>query len=139
MYPAKRMLEAVDGADIVAACLPLTQETRGLIDRRVFAAMGPGAIFLSVGRGRTVNQRDLIDALRSGSLAGAVLDVAEEEPMPPQCPLWDMEQVIITPHVSGSDRDAANAAEIFSIFMDNLRRYFAREPLRNIVDKTKGY
>ena len=139
VYPAEKILEAVDGADIVAACLPLTRKTKGLIDQRVFAAMGPGAIFLSVGRGKTVNQQDLIDALRGGSLAGAMLDVAEEEPMPLECPLWDMEQVIITPHVSGSDLDEANGAKIFSIFMDNLRRYFAKEPLRNIVDKTNGY
>lgn len=139
VYPVDRMLEAVAEADIVAACLPLTKETEGLIDRRVFAAMKPGAIFLSVGRGRTVVQGDLTEALRSGRLAGAMLDVAEVEPMPPDCPLWDLENVIITPHVSGSDRDAPNAAEIFNIFMDNLRRYFAGEPLCNIVDKQKGY
>lgn len=139
VYPVEQMLEAVAGADIVAACLPLTRETEGLIDRRVFAAMKPGAIFLSVGRGKTVVQADLIQALESGKLAGAMLDVAEVEPMPQDCPLWDMENVIITPHVSGSDRDAPNAAEIFNIFMDNLRRYFAGETLRNIVDKNKGY
>lgn len=139
MFPVKQILEAVQGADIVAACLPLTDETAGLIDRRVLECLRPGAIFLNVGRGKTVNQQDLIDALRGGGLAGAMLDVAQEEPMPPDCPLWDMENVIITPHVSGSDQDAANAAEIFSIFMDNLARYFAKEPLINIVDKKKGY
>ena len=139
VYPVERILEAVAEADIVAACLPLTKETEGLIDRRVFAAMKTGAIFLSVGRGKTVVQEDLTEALKAGKLSGAMLDVAEVEPMPQDCPLWDMENVIITPHVSGSDRDAPNAAEIFNIFMDNLRRYFAGETLRNIVDKNKGY
>lgn len=139
MFPVKQLTQAVRGADIVAACLPLTGETQGLIDRRVLEEMRPGAIFLNVGRGKTVNQQDLIDALLGGGLAGAMLDVAEEEPMPPDCPLWDMENVIITPHVSGSDLDAANAAEIFAIFMDNLARYFAKKPLCNIVDKKKGY
>ncbi len=139
VYPVEKLPEAVQGADIVAACLPLTRETKGLIDRRVFAAMRPGAIFLNVGRGKTVNQQDLIHALQGGGLGGAMLDVAEEEPMPPECPLWDMEHVILTPHVSGSDQDEANAAEIFSIFMDNLSRYFAGQPLRNVVDRKKGY
>ena len=139
VYPTERLPEAVRGADIVAACLPLTQETRGLIDRQVFEEMRPGAIFLNVGRGKTVCQQDLIHALLGGGLAGAMLDVAEEEPMPPDCPLWDMDNVIITPHVSGSDQDAANASEIFSIFMDNLARYFAKRPLINIVDKKKEY
>lgn len=138
VYPVSELNTAVRDADIVAACLPLTKETAGLIDKRVFDAMD-GAVFLNVGRGKTVRQKDLIDALQSGVLRGAMLDVAEEEPMPPECPLWDMEQVILTPHVSGSDRDADNTAEIFAIFTDNLTRYFAGQPLRNIVDKNKGY
>ncbi len=139
VYPMERLAEAVADADIVAACLPLTAATQGRLDRSFFEAMQPGAFFLNVGRGKTVRQRDLIDALQSGGIAGAMLDVAEEEPMPPDCPLWDMENVIITPHVSGSDQDADNIAVIFSIFRENLRRYFAGEPLRNIVDRSVGY
>ena len=139
VYPVERLKEAVAGSDIVAACLPLTGQTLGLIDKDVFDAMEAETIFLNAGRGKTVVQQDLIDALRQGRICGAMLDVAEEEPMPPDCPLWDMEQVIITPHVSGSDLDADNAAVIFEIFQDNLERYFAGRPLRNVVDKTKGY
>lgn len=139
VYPVERLTEAVRGADIVAACLPLTGETAGLIDRQVFEAMRPGAIFLNVGRGKTVKERDLIAALQGGPLAGAMLDVTEQEPLPPESPLWDMEQVILTPHVSGSDQDEANAAEIFAIFTENLSRYFAGQPMKNIVDKKKGY
>lgn len=139
VYPVEARLEALRGADVVAACLPLTGETAGLLDQAFFAAMEPTAIFLNVGRGKTVVQEALIHALETGGISGAMLDVTQEEPLPPESPLWEIEQVIITPHVSGSDRDAANAAEIFRIFTDNLRRYFAGEPLRNIVDKNKGY
>lgn len=137
LYPVEQLKEAVRDADILAACLPLTQETQGLLDREIFQAMQPGGIFLNVGRGKTVCQADLIEALQTGRLGGAMLDVAETEPMPPECPLWDMENVILTPHVSGSDRD--NGGAIFAIFMDNLDRFFRDQPLKNIVDKQKGY
>lgn len=139
LYPVEDFHEAVAEADVVAACLPLTPETEGLIDRSVFAAMKPGAVFLNVGRGKTVAQQALIEALQRGHLAGAMLDVAEVEPMPEDCPLWEMENVIITPHMSGSDEDAANSAEIFRIFTENLKRYFSGEPLENVVDQEKGY
>lgn len=139
VHPVTALSDVVQGADVVAACLPLTAETAGLIDQEILFNMKPGSIFLNVGRGKTVNQDDLIAALRQGPIAGAMLDVFAEEPLPPDSPLWDMEQVIITPHISGSDLDADNAAAIFSIFCDNLTRYFAKKPLRNIVDKAKGY
>lgn len=139
VHPVTALSDAVQGADVVAACLPLTSETAGLIDQEILFNMKPGSIFLNVGRGKTVNQKDLIAALRQGPIAGAMLDVFAEEPLPPDSPLWDMEQVIITPHISGSDLDEANTAAIFSIFCDNLTRYFAQKPLRNIVDKAKGY
>jgi phosphoglycerate dehydrogenase-like enzyme len=139
VYPMGDLLEAVRGADLVAACLPLTQETQGCIDRVVFQAMGPESIFLSVGRGKTVVQADLVEALETGIIYGAMLDVAEQEPMPEDCPLWTMDRVIITPHISGSDLDEANSQEIFSIFMDNLSRFFAGLPLHHIVDRQKGY
>lgn len=139
VYPVSRLQEAVAEADVVAACLPLTSETAGLIDKGVFDAMENHPVFLNVGRGKTVCQRDLIEALGSGTLSGAMLDVAEEEPMPEDCPLWDMENVIITPHISGSDLDPENTEQIFGIFYDNLTRWFQGQPLRNIVDKSKGY
>lgn len=139
IYPISRLPDAVIGANVVAACLPLTKETEKLLDRAFFAAMEPGSIFLNVGRGKTVDQQALIQALQSGHLSGAMLDVAEEEPMPPECPLWDMENVIITPHISGSDLDPENTELIFKIFMDNLSRYFKGLPLENVVDRNKGY
>ena len=134
-----RRLEAAAQADVVAACLPLTPETRGVLDHSFFAAMKPGAIFLNTGRGKTVCQKDLIDALRSGHLGGAMLDVAEEEPMPPDCPLWDMDNVFLTPHISGSDLDPQNTQKIFEIFLDNFTRYVQEQPLHHVVNRTQGY
>lgn len=139
VYPMSRRLEAVRNADVVAACLPLTQETQGVLDRQFFRSMKSGAIFLNVGRGKTVRQTDLIEALRSGHLGGAMLDVAEEEPMPPDCPLWDMENVLITPHISGSDLDPQNTQKIFDIFRGNFIRYVQGQPLQNVVNRTQGY
>jgi phosphoglycerate dehydrogenase-like enzyme len=101
--------------------------------------MAEGAIFLNVGRGKTVKQAALIRALETGHLSGAMLDVAEQEPMPQDCPLWDMEQVILTPHVSGSDLDPQNGELIYQIFMDNLHRYLSGQPLQNVVDRNLGY
>ena len=139
VYPMSRRLEAVRNADVVAACLPLTKETRGILDRQFFQVMKPGAIFLNVGRGKTVCQSELIEALRSGHLGGAMLDVAEEEPMPSDCPLWDMENVFITPHISGSDLDPQNTQKIFEIFRRNFTRYVQGQPLQNVVNRTQGY
>lgn len=139
VYPMSRRLEAVVQADVVAACLPLTSETRGVLDHSFFAAMKPGTIFLNTGRGKTVCQKDLIDALRSGHLGGAMLDVAEEEPMPPDCPLWDMDNVFLTPHISGSDLDPQNTQKIFEIFLDNFTRYVQKQPLHHVVNRTQGY
>ena len=138
-YAMENRRAAVENADVVAACLPLTGETRGILDRDFFGAMKPGAVFLNAGRGKTVHQEALIEALRSGHLAGAMLDVAEQEPMPPDCPLWDMEQVILTPHISGSDLDPWNTEKILEIFLQNLRLYGAGAPLQNIVDINQGY
>lgn len=139
VFPIHQRLDAIREADVVACCLPLTRETEGMLDGEFFAAMKEGAIFLNVGRGRSVDQKALEASLASGHLASAMLDVAEREPMEPECPLWDMENVIITPHISGSDKDPQNGAIIFRIFMDNLTRYFKGQPLENVVDRNKGY
>jgi phosphoglycerate dehydrogenase-like enzyme len=139
VYPISERLAAVEGAQVVAACLPLTGETQGLLDEDFFSHMAEGAIFLNVGRGKTVKQAALIRALETGHISGAMLDVAEQEPMPQDCPLWDMEQVILTPHVSGSDLDPQNGELIYQIFMDNLHRYLSGQPLQNVVDRNLGY
>lgn len=128
---------ALADADFVVVAAPLTEQTRYLFDARLFAAMKPGARFVNVGRGELVRTDDLVEALRSGTLAGAALDVLDIEPLPDDHPLWDMPNVVITPHNSGDVvgwRDA-----LVDVFADNFARRLAGEPLRNVVDKKLGY
>lgn len=125
------------GADVVANALPLTPETTGLFDAAFFKALKPGAIFISVGRGKSTVTADLIEALRSGRLYGAGLDVTDPEPLPAESPLWQMDNVIITPHVSGTG--APNIRRTALMAAENLRRYVAGEPLLNVVDMRAGY
>lgn len=113
----------------VACALPLTDDTRGLFDARRFALMPRGARFMNVGRGELVDEGALVSALQSGHLAGAGLDVFAVEPLPPDSPLWQMDNVIITPHNSGTSTSTAGRAT--SIFLDNLGRWSRGEPLRN--------
>ena len=128
---------ALTGADHVLDALPLTDDTRQLFDAAAFAAMGPRARFYNVGRGGTVDEAALIEALRAGTIAGAALDVFAVEPLPAESPLWAMPNVIVSPHVSG---DVAGwEHRVVSIFVENARRFAAGEPLANIVDKQAGH
>ncbi|MBA2355153.1 MAG: D-2-hydroxyacid dehydrogenase, partial [Acidobacteria bacterium] len=124
-------------ADFVVNTLPLTAETRGQFDARVFATMKRGAYFVNVGRGATVVTDDLMQALRSASIAGAGLDVVEPEPLPPDHPLWTMANVIITPH-SSSDSDVDEESR-WLVVRENLRRYVAGERMLSVVDPKRGY
>lgn len=119
-------------ADAVVVVLPGTDATRGLIDASFFAALKPGAIFVNVGRGTAVDEAALVDALRDGTLRGAALDVFEEEPLPPESPLWGLENVLLSPHDAA--RVPAEDERQVDLFCDNLRRDLAGEPLRNVVD-----
>ncbi len=124
-------------ADVVVNALPLTEKTRALFDVDFFKAVKPGAIFLSVGRGQSTVTQDLIAALESGTLYGAGLDVTDPEPLPADSPLWKMDNVIITPHVSAAGVDSRRRTLV--IAAENLRRYVAGEPLLNVVDLRRGY
>ena len=124
-------------ADFIVNTAPLTPATTGMFDASFFAAAKPGAFFFNVGRGKSVVQADLVAALRSGRIAGAGLDVADPEPLPPGDPLWQFSNVIITPHVSG-ESDMGNAAR-FAIVRENLRRYVAGEKMLSVVDVGRGY
>jgi phosphoglycerate dehydrogenase-like enzyme len=123
-------------ADVVVNALPLTDGTRGLFDDEFFAAIKPGAIFVNVGRGQTVVTSAMVAALEAGQISGAGLDVTEPEPLPADNPLWQRDDVIITPHVSsrGGERDRHAA-----LLRDNLRRYVSGDALLNVVDPQKGY
>ncbi|MFT4520531.1 MAG: phosphoglycerate dehydrogenase-like enzyme [Halioglobus sp.] len=124
-------------ADVVANALPLTESTTALFDKSFFDAVKPGAIFLSVGRGKSTVTDDLIEALQSGQLYGAGLDVTDPEPLAPSHALWDQKNIIITPHVSAAGADNIERTKIIAI--ENLRRYVAGEALLNVVDMGKGY
>ena len=123
-------------ADIIVNALPLTSSTTGLFDKALFARAKPGAYFINVGRGGTVRTDALVEALESGKLAGAGLDVTDPEPLPSDHPLWQMPNVMITPHVSwaGADRRLHNM-----LLRENIRRYLAGDALLNVVDPERGY
>ena len=124
-------------ADFIVNTAPLTPATTGLFDAKFFAAAKAGAFFVNVGRGQSVVQPDLIEALRSGRLAGAGLDVTDPEPLPADSPLWRMQNVILTPHISAGS-DLGDELR-FAIGIENLRRYVAGEKMLSVVDLTKGY
>ncbi len=129
--------EALGRADHVLDALPLTPGTRAMFDAKAFDAMRPSAHFVNVGRGATVDERALIDAIRSGAIAGASLDVFVEEPLPADSPLWSVPGVVVSPHVSGDLHDWEEA--VVGVFVDNLRRFVGGEPLRNRVDTEAGF
>jgi phosphoglycerate dehydrogenase-like enzyme len=124
-------------ADFVVNTTPLTPATTRMFDARFFAAVKPGAFFVNVGRGGSVVQDELVAALRSGRLGGAGLDVTDPEPLPPDSPLWQMQNVILTPHVSAQS-DVDDNVRI-AVAVENLRRYVAGEKMLSVVDVAKGY
>jgi len=123
-------------ADVIVNALPATDATIDLFDADFFSIVKAGAIFINVGRGKTVVTDDLIAALESGRISGAGLDVTAPEPLPASSPLWQRDDVIITPHISSS----GGALERHTVLLrENLRRYISGEPLLNVVDPKKGY
>ncbi len=124
-------------ADFIVNCAPLTPQTTGIFNKAFFAGLKQGAYFLSVGRGRSTVTQDLVEALRSGRLAGAGLDVVDPEPLPADSPLWRLPNVIITPHISADTSETA--AQRVLLLHENLRRYAAGEPLLAVVDIERGY
>jgi phosphoglycerate dehydrogenase-like enzyme len=129
--------DALSEADYVVVTVPLTDESRGMIDGPAIAAMKPTGRLINLARGAVVDEDALVDALRGGRIAGAGLDVFAEEPLDPASPLWDMPNVIVSPHISG-DTDTSEQ-DVVDLFLDNLRRRLAGEPLRNVVDKRLGF
>lgn len=133
----ERLTELLARADWLALVPPLTPATERLLDAAALARLKPGARLLNLGRGGLVDEPALIEALRSGALAGAALDVFAVEPLPPDSPLWDLPEVILTPHTAGHGPDYWERA--MAQFEDNLTRFLAGAPLRNVVDKRAGY
>ena len=125
------------GADYVVLILPSTPETAGMIDAKALSALKPTARLVNVGRGVTLDQEALVAALREGRLAGAALDVMTPEPLPEDSPLWDLPNVIISPHMSGDRPDWQE--DIARLFLTNLDRFQRGDPLLNVIDKQLGY
>jgi phosphoglycerate dehydrogenase-like enzyme len=132
-----RLDEALGQADVVAVSTPLTAETKNLLDARRIGLIKEGAYLLVVSRGGIIDEAALVEALKSGKLAGAGLDVQATEPMPPDDPLWEAPNIIITPHTSGASRQTGE--RVWSITADNVRRFIKGEPLNNICDKKAGF
>jgi phosphoglycerate dehydrogenase-like enzyme len=121
----------------VVDALPATPATRRLFDASVFGSMRPSARFINVGRGATVDEEALIEALRQGGIGGAALDVFEREPLSSDSPFWELPNTIVSPHMSGDFEGWLEA--VVRLFVENLRRFVAEEPLLNVVDKREGY
>ena len=137
VFPPNALPEVLARADFVVVCLPLTPETEGSIGERELRMMKSTAYLIAVGRGRVIDETALLRCLREGWIAGAALDVFAQRPLPPDSPLFDLPNVILTPHMSGI---SANYYErMTALFCDNLRRYLAGEPLLGLVDKQAGY
>ncbi|HJR01466.1 MAG TPA: D-2-hydroxyacid dehydrogenase [Methylomirabilota bacterium] len=124
-------------SDVVVLCAPLTPETRGLIGAKALARMKPSAFFINVGRGASVDEAALADALRERRIAGAAVDVFDREPPPAGHPLYAVDSAIVSPHVSGFLPSYDEKCSV--LFAENLRRFLAGAPLLNLVDRARGY
>ena len=137
VYPSTAIDEMLRQADYVAMAAPLVDATHDLIDSTRLASMKPSAYLINVGRGAQVDEAALVDALRERRIAGAALDVFEREPLPPESPLWKLDNLLITPHTAGLTEKLWQRH--YELFSDNLRRYLSAQTLQFVVDKHKGY
>jgi phosphoglycerate dehydrogenase-like enzyme len=138
LYSTDRLHDALGEADYVAVTLPGTPQTQHLVDAGAIGAMKPGAYFVNVGRGTVVDEEALVKALQSGHLSGAALDVFEVEPLPEESPLWELPNVIVSPHATDMVPSIINKRQT-DLFCKNLRRYLDGEPLVNVLDKELLY
>lgn len=139
VLPLSALDSVLPQADALIMALPATAETAGILSRERIALLPERAYVVNVGRGSAVDQAALGEALRAHRIAGAALDVMTPEPLPPEDPLWDCPNLVLTPHVSGNMSLGLTCDLAVEIFLDNLRRYAAGQPLRNLVDRKKGY
>lgn len=137
LWPADRLSQLLAESDYVILCAPLNEQTHHLLGARELATMRREALLINVARGPIVDEAALVASLQSGQLAGAGLDVTEVEPLPLDSPLWEIPNVLITPHVGA--QSARRVDDTTDLICENLRRYFAGRPLLNRVDKKLGY
>ena len=132
VYGTDRLDEVLAESDVIVLCAPASDETFQLIDAKALASMREGAIFCNVARGSMVDEDALLESLRAGHLAAAILDVTAAEPLPAESPLWDAPNLLLSPHSSASIDGYVEA--VYELFCENLQRFLAGEPLRNEVD-----
>jgi len=137
LMPIEQLPDLMRRSDVVMIACPLTDETRSLINAENLSQMKPTAYLINVARGPIVDELALIDVLQRGKISGAGLDVTEIEPLSQESPLWELDNVIITPHAAGGSQHRPRRTVEF--FCQNLRRYFNKEPLQNLVDKRLGF
>ncbi len=137
VWTLDRLHDILRETDVLVISAPITPQTRGMIGETEIRLLRPGAYVLAVSRGGIVQEAPLIAALKDGHLAGAGLDVTETEPLPPDNPLWDVPNLIITPHISGGS--TLTTELMWSIFFENVGHFVRNEPLRNPTDKRLGY
>ncbi len=136
-YTTDQLHSMLSESDVVVISLPLTPGTRGMFNQAAFQAMKPTSFLVNIARGDICNEADLIRALEERQIAGAALDVFDQEPLPSDSPLWRLPNVLISPHITGLTPQYDERAAM--IFEENLRRYLAGEPFYNVVDKDRGY
>lgn len=139
VFPIEQLDEVLPQAGFLILALPGTAETFHILDRRRLALLPQGAYVVNVGRGTAIQQDAIIDALNSGALAGAALDVMVPEPLPAEDPLWDAKNLILTPHVSGNMTLGYTCDRNVDLFCEDLANYAAGRPLKGLVDRSRGY
>lgn len=137
LYTTDQLPQLLSSADFVIVTLPLTPQTRGLFTLETFNHMKKSAYFINVARGAIVNEADLITALRTNVIKGAALDVFDQEPLPADSPLWEMENVLITPHIAAKSPYYIDRS--LKLFIENLNKFSNKSEMLNIIDKQKGY
>lgn len=137
LLPAEQLNQLLSESDYVVVATPLTPETRGLIGEKELRSMKPSAYIINIARGGIVDEEALIRALEEKRIAGAGLDVVATEPLPPESPLWDFDNVILSPHVAGGMEDYMERAT--EVFCENLKRYLNGKKLLNVIDRKRGY
>jgi phosphoglycerate dehydrogenase-like enzyme len=138
VYGIEEMDSVFQQSDYIINLLPLTEGTQKSIDKRYFASMKKTACFINIGRGPTVNQADLVDALKNNQIGGLVADVYEEEPLPEDSPLWELENVILAPHIAGLSPNYLQRT--MDVILHNLKVYVSQSgEMMNVVDCDSGY
>ena len=139
VVPMTELDSVLPEADILVMALPSTPETIGIMTKERIALLSPSSILVNVGRGTAIDQEALMEALNSGALAGAALDVMVPEPLPGDHPLWNTRNLLLTPHVAGNMTLGYTCDKTVSMFCEDLEKYAQGKPLDHLVDLKKGY